>query len=121
MGPQVAVAEAGWEKPEDYKSGHECHDPGIAETQSGGALLTLQHGAVKRLEGAMADRAVVARCLDVEETPVGGEADLPERREVEEPSADAEVLGVVDRGLGAKSATLLVILLDRAAFVLDAE
>jgi len=38
--------------------------------------------------------------LDVEQTSVGGEADLPQRGQVGQPSADGEVVGVVDGGLG---------------------
>jgi len=44
----------------------------------------------------------VADGLDVEETPVGVEADLPERGQVDQPLADLEVGGVVDGRLGAQ-------------------
>jgi hypothetical protein len=48
--------------------------------------------------------------LDVEETPVGGEADLTQRVEVVQSTADAEVVGVVDGGLGAQCDAELVII-----------
>ncbi len=59
--------------------------------------------------------------MDVEETPVGGEADLPECGKIVEPSADTEVTGVVDGGLGPEGLALLVILLDPGVLVVDVE
>ncbi|MDT7697681.1 MAG: hypothetical protein QOJ30_6 [Pseudonocardiales bacterium] len=47
-----------------------------------------------------ADR-VMAESLDAELAPVGGEADLPQRGQMGQPCTDADVAGVVDRGLGA--------------------
>jgi hypothetical protein len=44
---------------------------------------------------------IVAEVLDAEQAPVGGEADLPQGRQVGQPFREPEVAGVVDRGLGA--------------------
>jgi len=44
---------------------------------------------------------VVTESLDVEQTPVGGEADLAERGQIGQSLPDVEVVGVVDGGLGA--------------------
>jgi hypothetical protein len=57
--------------------------------------------------------------LDVQKTPVGLKADLPESRQVFEFLADAEVACVIDCGFGAQGAALLVILLDPGVLVID--
>ncbi len=72
-------------------------------------------------ERFLSDVAVAARSLDVEETPIGFEADLLECREIMEPFADTEVVGVVDGGLGAEGLSLLVVLLDLRSFVVDVQ
>jgi hypothetical protein len=69
-------------------------------------------GWVMVVEHGVADDRVVADRLGVEETPVGGEADLPQGGQVAQSFADPEVPGVVDGGLGAKGSSFLVILLD---------
>jgi hypothetical protein len=51
---------------------------------------SIRWGTLDALERVFSDRAVVAETLDVEQTP--GEADLPQRREVMQPSADGEVV-----------------------------
>jgi hypothetical protein len=61
----------------------------------------------------------VADPLDVQETPVGREADLPQRRKVLQPSTDGEVARVIGRDLGPKRLPLLVVRLDPAALVVD--
>jgi len=43
----------------------------------------------------------------------------PEVAEVSQPPSDAQIVGVVDGGLGTQGALLLEVLLDMAAFVLD--
>jgi hypothetical protein len=50
---------------------------------------------------------VVADVFDVQQTPVGGEADLPQCGEVRQPFTQVEVAGVVDGGLGAQGAAQL--------------
>jgi len=57
--------------------------------------------------------------LDVEKTPVGLKADLPQRGQVLEQFADSEVTGVVDGCFGTKGTTFLVILLDAGVLVID--
>lgn len=42
---------------------------------------------------------VMAEWLDAELAPVGGEGDLPQRGQMGQPGTDADVAGVVDRGL----------------------
>src|SRR6516225_3590001 len=68
-----------------------------------------------------AEAAILADPLDVQETSVGLKADPPQGGEIGQPFADAEVAGVVDRGLGAQGATLLMILLDPCMFVIDVQ
>ena len=54
------------------------------------------------LEGGFADEAVVTDALDVEQTPIGCEADFTQFVEIFDAPADGEVAGVVDRGFGSK-------------------
>ena len=72
-------------------------------------------------ESIFADHRIVAESLDVQETSVGVVADLPQLRKILQPFSDAKVAGVVDRSLGAKSSTFLVILLDVGGFVVDVQ
>ena len=67
------------------------------------------------------DEAVMADALQAQQAPVGGEADPFQILEVFQPSADIEVAGVVDHRLGAQRATLLVVLLDARALVVDVQ
>ena len=53
------------------------------------------------VQGVGAGDRVVAESLDVEQTSVGGEADLAERGQIGQPFPDLEVAGVVDGGFGA--------------------
>jgi hypothetical protein len=53
------------------------------------------------VKALLADRAVVADPLDVEQTSVGSEADLPECGKVVKALADIEVPGVVNGRLGS--------------------
>ena len=63
----------------------------------------------------------MADLLDVEETPGGGEAGCPQRGQVVQPFADAEVAGVVDRGLRSERLPFLVVLLDLRVLVIDVQ
>ncbi len=91
----------------------------VAETQGGNALTVEGCGTCDVVERGFADGRVVADSLDVEETSVGVEADLPECGQVVQPFADAEVAGVVDGGLGPERDTFFVILLHAGRFELD--
>src|SRR5436190_16704130 len=64
---------------------------------------------------------VVADVFDVQQTSVGGEADLPHRGEVRQPFAQVEVAGVVDGGFGAQRAALFVVLLDGGVLVVHVQ
>ncbi len=75
------------------------------------------HGG-ERLGGA--DR-VVAESLDAQQAPVGGEADLPQGRQVGQPFPDAKVARIVDGGLGAQRPSFLVILLDLGVLVIEVQ
>src|SRR5260370_18507337 len=93
----------------------------IGEAQRGGTLVVDGDGSLQVLEGRLADEAVVTDTLDVEQTSVGGKADLAQFGEVVDASADGEVAGVVDSGLGSKSLPLLVVLLDAVFLVVDVQ
>ena len=74
----------------------------IGEAQRCGTLVVDSDGLLQVLEGRFADEAVVTDALDVEQTSVGGKADLAQFGEIVDASADGEVAGVVDRGFGAE-------------------
>ena len=57
------------------------------------------------------------KSLDAQQAPVGGVADLPQRGQIGQPFAEAEVHGVVDGGLGAQRPSFLVVLLDLGGLV----
>jgi hypothetical protein len=82
-------------------------NPGVAEAQSGdaGALGGDQRGGEIGKGVRAADR-VVADGLDAEQAPVGGKAELPQVGQISQPFGDAEVMWVVDGGLGAQGSPL---------------
>jgi len=63
--------------------------------------------------------AVRARPFGVEETSVGRKADPRQSGKSREASADTEVTGVVDGGLGSERLSLFVVLLDVGVRVVD--
>ena len=121
MGSQVSVGEPGGQEAKDDQDAEQRLDAWVAEAQRGCALVIDHDGLADLVEGLLADVAVRADSLDVEETSVGLEADLSQRGEVMEAFADPEVAGVVDRGLGPQGLVLLVVLLDPGMFVVDVQ
>lgn len=78
MLPEVSIGEALWEQPEENEGREECKDTAITEAKSRGALLFIDsYGPVNATERVFANEAVVADPLDVQETSIGVEADLP--------------------------------------------
>ena len=75
---EVAIGETLWEQPEQDEGREESKDTAITEAKSRGALLFIDsYGPVNATERVFADEAVVADPLDVQETLIGFEADLP--------------------------------------------
>ena len=58
--------------------------------------------AVDRLKGGFREHAVVAQSLHIEEPAIGRKADGTQSWQVAKAPADAEVVAVVDGGLGAQ-------------------
>src|SRR5258707_12388551 len=96
-------------------------DRQVRETQGAGALTVDHHRFIHPPESVFADRAVVAGALDVQQTSVGLEADLPQGGQILQPLADAEVTRVVDGGLRAQGAPFLVVLLDARPLVVHVQ
>ncbi len=63
----------------------------------------------------------MAQTLHVEQPSIGRKADLAQLRQVVQTLADAEVIGVVDRRLGAQCPIFLVVLLDARVLVIDVQ
>jgi len=109
------------QEPEDHQRTEQRLDPRVGEPQGRNPLVGDHLGALDLPQGRFAEGAVVAELLDVEETSVGVEADLPQGGEVLQPFAEGEVPRVVDRGLGPEGPPLLVVLLDPAVLVVQVE
>ena len=93
----------------------------VLEAECGCTLLGDDAGTLNGVKAVLADKAVVADSLDVEQTSVGSKADLPECGKVVKPFADVEVAAVVNRSLCPEGAALLVVLLDPCALVIHVE
>jgi hypothetical protein len=91
------------------------------EAQCRGALGLDDHRVVELGEGLLTQSGMRSCPLDVEETSVGGEADLPQGGKVAQPSADAEVTAVIDGGLCSKRGVQLVVLLDLGVLVVHVQ
>lgn len=88
MLPKIPVGETAQAESEDEEGGEQCLDSVISEAKPRCALPLDDLGVVDRVERVFSDRAVVADSLDVQETSVGLEADLPECGKVLKPSAE---------------------------------
>src|SRR5229473_4558085 len=117
----ILVGEGSPDEEEEEQDIEQGLNPWIGEAQRRGTLVVDGDGSLQVLEGCLADEAVVTDALDVEQTPVGGKADLAQFGEIVDASADGEVAGVVDGGLGSKSLPLLVVLLDAVLLVVDVQ
>ena len=102
MSAEIAVGEPVGQEAEHDDGGKQGVDSRVGESECGRALTADDGGSGEVGEGGFTNGGVVADSLDVEETSIGGEADLPECGQVVQPFADAEVAGVVDGGFGAK-------------------
>ena len=79
MLPEVSIGETLREQPEQDEGREECKDTAITEAKSRGALLFIDsYGPVNAPERVFADEAIVADPLNVQETLIGFEADLPQ-------------------------------------------
>ena len=87
---QVAIGEPGGEETEDDQGREERLDPILLEAERGGSLAVDRDGLSNLRERRCAEVAIVADPLDVEQTSIGSEADLPERGQVRQPLADPE-------------------------------
>src|SRR5512133_949164 len=98
---QVPVEETVGEQPEHQQRLQQGLGTPVTEAEPGDAVPV---GGDNRLvyggEGLGGADRVVAESLDAEQAPVGGEADLPQRGQIGQPSRDLEVAGVVYGGLG---------------------
>ena len=74
---------------------------GSAKRSAGARWRVHYPRTVQLIQHVRSESGVVADPLDAQQASVGGEADPGEIVEVVQPSADVEVVGVVDDRLGA--------------------
>lgn len=99
---QVSIGEPVRQEAEGQQGGHEGMDPAVAKAQARGSLAGDVDGVREGLDGVLSGPGFLADSLDVEQTSVGGEADLGQCSQAVQPFADVEVtFGVVDGGLGS--------------------
>ena len=118
---EIGSSEALGELPEQDDGVQEGVSVLIGEAQAGGTLATCDDRAIDCLEGILAEDAIVAEALDLDKPAVGGKADLAQLGQIGQTFADPEVIGVVDRGLGAQGPVFLVVLPDPRALVIDVQ
>src|SRR6516165_4212899 len=118
---QIGCPEPSWELPEQDPGMQERVNAWIGKAQAGGTLVPGAHRFIDRLEGILAEDAVVAQAFDIEQAAVGRKADCTQLGQVVQPPADPEIVGVVDRRLGSQSPIFLVILLDPGVLVMDVQ
>ena len=87
--PELGGSESVGQQPEDDERAEEGLDAGIGEAQGREPLIGDHLGALHLLEGCFAEGTVVAESLDVEETSVGLEADLPQGGVMGDPAVSA--------------------------------
>ena len=121
MVAQIGCSGSLGELPEQDEGMQERVDARIGEAQARGALAARRDRAVDGLEGVFGEHAVVAQTLDFEQPSIGRKADLAQLRQIVQTLADAEVVAVVDGGLGAQGPVFLVILLDARVLVVDVQ
>jgi len=117
----VLVSEGALGEKKQEQDMEQSLDPWVCEAQGRRALVVDSERSLQALEGGLADEAVMADALDVEQTSIGGKAYGAQLGEIYEASADGEVAGVVDCRLGSECLSLLVILLDAALLVVDVQ
>ncbi len=119
MSSEVPIGEASWLHTEDSDRGQQSVDARVTEAERGCSLIVDDSWLRDGAENVFADGGIMTETFGIEETPVGGEADLPQCGQVAQPSADAEIVAVVDGRLGSEGSTLLVVLLNPGRLVLD--
>ena len=95
---QFAVGKASDLQSEAEYRRHESLHPGLTVTQACGALVVDHDRLGDLAQGHFTQRAVLRDLLDVQETSVGAEANLPQQRQILEALAHAKVTRVIDRG-----------------------
>ena len=98
---QIWMRETKGQEEVEQQDAEQCLDAGVGEAKARDTLALHHGGSLQLSECLFADGAVMADSLDIEETSVGGEADLTQSREILQTAANGEVACVVDRGFGA--------------------
>ena len=119
--PECPVPEPLGQQSEETQRLQESHHPGVAEAKGGSPLAENDVGPTQRLEGRAPEDAILAQLLDVQETSIGPETNLPKGRQISKPFADPEVARLVDGGLRSQPTAFLVVLLDLGVLVVNVQ
>src|SRR4051812_37104343 len=104
---------------EDSQHGEKRLHARIAKAEGGGTLAINFDRPYNLMESILSDGTVVRDLLDVEQTSIGSNADLPQSGQVLQAFAEGEITRVVDSRFGAQGASFFVILLDARVLVID--
>jgi hypothetical protein len=119
MFAQVCAAEAIGKQSKKDDGMPEGLNARIGEAQSRGALPIECNRTVDGLESILSQHAIMAEALDLEQAAIGRKTDFTLFWQIAQTLANAEIVSVVDGGLGAQGAVFLVILLDARVLVID--
>jgi len=119
MFAQVCAAEAIGKQSKQDDGVPEGLNARIGEAQSRGALPTESNRTIDGLETILSQHAIMAEALDLEQAAIGRKTDFAQFWQIAQTLANAEIVGVVDGGLGAQGAVFLVVLLDARVLVID--
>ena len=116
---QGAVGEACRSGDEAAERGEEGDDARVAPAQGRRRLTVVVGGKDDFLDGAGGDGAVLGHAFERQQAVVDVAADGAKVGEVADVATDADIVGVVEGGLGPQGTLELEVLLDSAVFVVE--
>ncbi len=107
--PQLLISQSLREQTEHEQHRQQGLNPLFPVLQRADLLPIHGVRSLELFESGASDLAVVGEGFDLQYLAIGSKANFPQTRKVDQPTAHVEVVGVVDGGLGAQGAPLLVV------------